>query len=154
MTRKPHILVLTAVLSFGAALIPMSSFAAEPAVYTSWRNNIGAGGYDVVSFFSGVPADGKSEFTAEYMGADWKFSTQANLDLFQTNPEAFVPQYGGYCAWALAKGKLAKGDPKHWTIEDGKLYLNYNKRIKKRWEKDIRNFIVQGDENWPAILDK
>jgi len=90
----------------------------------------------------------------EYMGAEWKFSTQANLDLFTANPEAFAPQYGGYCAWALAKGKLAKGRPEHWSVEDGKLYLNFNKKIKKRWEKDKVNFIVQGDENWPSVLDK
>jgi len=130
------------------------AFAAEPAIYTSWKNNLGAGGYDVVSFFSGAPVEGAPEFTADYMGADWQFSTQANLDLFQTNPEAFAPQYGGYCAWALAKGKLAKGKPQHWTIEDGKLYLNYNKRIKARWGKDKPGFIAQGDANWPEVLDK
>jgi len=154
MTRKPHKLILAAILCLGTVSIAAPSFAAEPAVYTSWKNNIGAGGYDVVSFYSGVPAEGNSEFTAEYMDAEWQFSTQANLDLFKTNPEAFAPQYGGYCAWALAKGKLAKGKPEHWTVEDGKLYLNYNKRIQKRWEKDKLNFIAQGDENWPSVLDK
>ncbi|MEP1229574.1 MAG: YHS domain-containing (seleno)protein [Litorimonas sp.] len=154
MTRKIYFLILAAVLSFGTASLATPSFAAEPAVYTSWKNNVGAGGYDVVSFFSGVPAEGKSEFTTSYMGADWQFSTQANLDLFQTNPEAFAPQYGGYCAWAIAKGKLARGRPEHWNIENGKLYLNYNKRIKKRWEKDKQGFISLGDAMWPAILDK
>jgi len=154
MTRRKHILILAAILTVGSASISAPSFAAEPAVYTSWRNNIGAGGYDVVSFFSGVPAEGNAEFIAEYMGAEWQFATQANLDLFQTNPEAFAPQYGGYCAWALAKGKLAKGRPEYWSVEDGKLYLNFNKKIKKRWDADKANFIIQGDANWPNVLDK
>lgn len=154
MIRKSHILILAAILAVSTTTIPQPSFAAEPAIYTSWKNNVSAGGYDVVSFFSGVPVEGRDDFTMEYMGAEWKFSTQANLDLFTANPEAFAPQYGGYCAWALAKGKLAKGRPEHWSVEDGKLYLNFNKKIKKRWEKDKVNFIVQGDENWPSVLDK
>ena len=131
-----------------------SAIAAEPAIYTSWKSNVGAGGYDVVSFFSGDAVQGSPEFAADYMGAEWHFATQANRDLFETNPQAFAPQYGGYCAWAIAKGKLAKGNPKYWTIEDGKLYLNYNKRIKARWEKDKPGFIAQGDENWPSVLDE
>ncbi len=154
MMRKTSIAIFLAALSMSTVWISVPAFAAEPAIYTSWKNNIGAGGYDVVSYFSGVPAKGKAEFTADYMGAQWQFSTQANLDLFETNPKAFAPQYGGYCAWAVAKGKLAKGRPQHWTVEDGKLYLNFNKKIKARWEKDKSTFIMQGDANWPAILDK
>jgi len=154
MKNRFYTLIFPALLSVFALGISAPSFAAEPAVYTSWKDNVGAGGYDVVSFFSGVPLEGKPEFTADYMGAEWKFSTQANLDLFMTNPEAFAPQYGGYCAWAIAKGKLAKGRPAHWNVENGKLYLNYNKRIKKRWEKDKQAFITQGDAMWPSVLDK
>jgi len=74
------------------------------------------------------------------------------LELFKTNPTAFAPQYGGYCAWAVAQGKLAKGSPKHWSVEDGKLYLNFNSRIKRRWEKDISGFIDMGNNEWPDIL--
>jgi len=88
------------------------SFAVEPAVYTSWNNNLAIGGYDTVSFFSGKPVEGKPEFTYHYEGAEWLFSSQGNLELFKTNPTAFAPQYGGYCAWAVAQGKLAKGSPK------------------------------------------
>ena len=72
--------------------------------------------------------------------------------MFEANPEAFAPQYGGYCAWAVAGGKLAKGSPKHWHIEDGKLYLNYNGKIKDRWTADKANFITQANEEWPDIL--
>ena len=129
------------------------SFAAEPAVYTSWNNNLAIGGYDTVSFFSGKPVEGKSEFTYTYKGAQWQFSTQGNLELFKTNPTAFAPQYGGYCAWAVAQGKLAKGSPKHWKVEDGKLYVNFNGRIQRRWEKDIPGFIATANTQWPSILE-
>jgi len=147
-----HKMFIIISLLFVAFVTPV--FASEDPIYTSWQNNLAVGGYDVVSYYSGVPQEGNEDLFYEYNGANWRFSTQANLDLFRTNPDAFVPQYGGYCAWAVAKDKLAKGDPEYWHVEDGKLYLNFNKRIKKRWQRDIPGFIKKGDANWPAILDE
>jgi len=142
-------LILTIALFFGAV---MPAFAGKAEIYTSWQNNLALSGYDTVSFFSGKPREGKKEFRHIYQGAEWRFSTRGNLELFKTNPSAFMPQYGGYCAWALAKGKLAKGTPEHWSVEDGKLYINFNARIKRRWEKDISGFIEMADSEWPEIL--
>jgi len=148
--------LLAAVLGAGLMLSPISAmpaFAESDAIHTSWRNNKAVEGYDVVTFFSGKPQEGKSEYSTLYMGAEWFFTTQANKDLFLTNPEQFAPQYGGYCAWAVAQGKLAAGRAEHWYVEDGKLYLNYNGRIKRRWLDDKANFIVSADERWPTILE-
>jgi len=127
------------------------AFAKDP-VYTSWKNNLAVGGYDTVSFFSGKPQNGKKDLTFDFAGAKWRFATRGNLDLFKTNPEAFMPQYGGYCSWAVAKDKLAKGSPHYWHVEDGKLYLNFNARIQRRWEKDIPGFVKAANGNWPEIL--
>ena len=95
---------------------------------------------------------GNKRYTTDYKDATWRFSTRANLDLFRANPEAFIPQYGGYCAWALAHGKLAKASPKNWLVEDGKLYLNFNARVQKQWLADKDIFIREADERWPDIL--
>lgn len=143
------VIVILAVLMSGMCVSPVM---AKDSVYTSWQNNLAIGGYDTVSFFSGKPQTGKKQYSFEYAGAKWRFATRGNYDLFKTNPEAFMPQYGGYCAWAVAKNKLAKGTPEHWHVEDGKLYLNFNARIKRRWEKDIPGFINAAEENWPEIL--
>lgn len=132
--------------------IAFPASADSDSFYTSWRDNVAVGGYDVVSFYSGKPLEGKDQFSQAYMDAEWKFSSRANRDLFRTNPEAFVPQYGGYCAWAAANGKLAKGSPEHWHVRDGKLYLNFNKRIQKKWNADIPGFIKKADWNWPELL--
>jgi len=156
MMKQFTIPVLGAILGVGLMLSPVSAapaFAESDAIYTTWRNNHAVEGYDVVTFFSGKPQEGKAEFSTLYMGAEWFFTTQANKDLFLTNPEQFAPQYGGYCAWALAQGKLAAGRAEHWHVEDGKLYLNYNGRIKRRWLDDKANFIVDGDARWPIILE-
>lgn len=144
-------LVFIICLFLTACGLPAS--AQSDAVYTSWKNNHAVGGYDVVSFYSGKPREGKPQYTQTYLDADWMFSSQANLDLFRTNPDAFVPQYGGYCAWAAAHGKLAKGSPKFWHVRDGKLYLNFNSRIQSKWDVDIPGFIKKADKNWPELLD-
>jgi hypothetical protein len=54
----------------------------------------------------------------------WRFSSESNRDLFKAKPESYAPQYGGYCAWAVSQGYTAKGDPNHWKVVGGKLYLN------------------------------
>ncbi len=129
-----------------------SAYAEKDAIYTSWQNNLAVQGFDVVSFYSGKPQEGKAEFSTVYKKARWQFSSEANLDLFQTNPNAFIPQYGGYCAWAVANGKLAKGSSKYWHVEDGRLYLNFNSRIQEKWDKDRAEFISLANEKWPEIL--
>ncbi len=141
-------------LGAGLLLSPVSALAAPDAVHTNWRDNIAANGMDVVSFFSGKPQPGKLEFSTRYKGADWFFFSQANKDLFLTNPEQFEPQYGGYCAWAVAKGKLAEGNPEHWAVEDGRLYFNYNARIQRRWDKKRVSFIEKADQKWPDLISK
>jgi hypothetical protein len=75
------------------------------------------------------------------------------VSYFEANPERYLPAYGGYCAWAVAQGYLAKGDPQHWAIRDGRLYLNYNESVQDRWLKDTEGFIRQADANWPKILE-
>lgn len=145
-----NLFIIAAVL-FAFILAP-SALSKNAEIYTGWRNNNAVGGYDVTTFYAGVPLAGKSEFSAEHEGARWMFTTQTNLDLFLEDPDRFVPAYGGYCAWAVANDKLAKGSPKHWNVEGGRLYLNFNGRIKKRWEKDKARFIREADEKWPAIL--
>lgn len=112
-------------------------------------------GYDTVAYFTaGKPVKGDKRFSHSYKGATWLFSTQENLDAFKANPEKYAPQYGGYCAYAVSKGSTAKIEPDSWKVVDGKLYLNYNKSIQKKWEKDIAGYIKKADANWPNVLDK
>ena len=70
------------------------------------------------------------------------------------NPEKFAPQYGGYCAWAVGHDLTAKGDPQQWTIINDKLYLNYDDEIKNKWSAEPEKWIVEGDKNWPDVLNR
>ncbi|MEC7816011.1 MAG: YHS domain-containing (seleno)protein [Pseudomonadota bacterium] len=143
-------LILLTLLS----LFAFSTSAAEPPVYTGLLSNAGAGGYDTVAYFEeGKPVEGSSRFTTEHLGATWRFSSEENLNQFLANPERYVPAYGGYCAWAVSQGYLAKGDPEHWSIRDGRLFLNYNRAVQTSWLENPDELIVKGDANWPNVLD-
>lgn len=85
------------------------------------------------------------------MGASWMFATAERRDLFQKEPERYAPRYGGDCAWAVSQGNTANGDPEAWRIVNGKLYLNYNKSVQKKWEQDSAGRIKEGDRNWPGL---
>lgn len=126
---------------------------AKDAIYTSFLNNKAISGYDAVSYFQdGGPKEGSKNYSTTYMDADWYFTSQENLDLFVANPEKYAPQYGGYCAYAVALGSTAKGDPLQWHVENDKLYLNINKSIKKKWLGDIDGYLAKSEKNWPNVL--
>ena len=111
-------------------------------------------GYDPVAYFTqGMPVEGSDAYTHDWRGATWKFSSQENLELFKSDPEAYAPQYGGYCAYAVAKGSTASIDPEAWAIVDGKLYLNYSQSVQQTWQADRDTYLQQSEANWPSILE-
>jgi len=129
-------------------------FAANP-VYTSFFSNKAISGYDTVAYFTqNRPVKGKTKYSTEYKGARWLFSSAKNLARFKANPKKYAPQYGGYCAWAASQNYLYEASPKHWSIHNGKLYLNYNKSVKNSWLKNKSKHIVKADKNWPVLLKK
>ena len=120
------------------------------AVSGSWA--AGLDGHDPVSYFAGAdPIKGLNTISAEFRGEQYHFSSAANRERFVAEPEKYLPQYGGYCAWAVAQGKLAPGDPAVFKVVEGKLYLNVNRSVAARWEQDIPALIRSADANWPKI---
>lgn len=150
---RPAILALS-LIATGAIVAPMA-FAEKPLVYRGLFDDLAVGGYDPVAYFtSGKPTEGRKAFEHRYRNATWRFSTAENLAAFKADPARYAPQYGGYCAWAAAQGYTAKGDPRAWKLVNGRLYLNYDASIQKKWEADIPGFIARADANWPAVLKK
>jgi YHS domain-containing protein len=140
---------------FALALLSSAAHARSPEIYTGILSATAVGGYDPVAYFrDGKPVQGKKEFSHTWKGVTWRFANAQNLDAFKAKPEAYAPQYGGYCAWAVSQGYTAKGDPKAWSIVDGKLYLNYNADVHKTWQKDAPGNISKADRNWPKVLEK
>jgi len=143
--------ILTA-LALAMALFVTAPAGAAEAIYSNWLGRA-IGGYDPVAYFTDARAvEGKSAFTAKWMGANWRFTSAANRDLFVAAPDKYAPKYGGYCAYAVAQNSTAKIDPRAWTIVNGKLYLNYSLDIQKTWSADRDAYIADADKNWPGVL--
>lgn len=151
---KLRTLIATAIVAAGpVAISAPAAFADKDPIYTAKRSNLALQGYDTVAYFTvGEPTKGSADYSTTFNGAEFRFASEENLNLFLGNPEQYAPQYGGYCAWAVAKGQTAKGDARRWAIVDNKLYLNYNKGIQKKWDKDRAGFITSADTNWPTVL--
>jgi YHS domain-containing protein len=121
--------------------------------FNSLYAGLGAKGHDVVSYFlDGKPATGTDAHVAEHAGLRWKFASAEHRDRFQANPEKYLPQYGGFCAWGVANGKLFDVDPVNgWRVVDGKLYLNFNGDIQNVFDQDAAGFIARANANWPGL---
>lgn len=140
-----------AILSLAAT----TALAGSPEVSTGRFSDLAVSGYDAVAYFEdAAPVKGSKEFSYQYEDATWLFASADNLEQFKEDPEAYAPQYGGYCAWAVAQGYTAPGNPKNWSVRGGKLYLNYDSGVQAKWLKDPEGFIVKADANWPSVLDK
>lgn len=151
MIRLEKIL-LAAAASLLLAL-PGAAFADKDPVYTGFFSSTALDGYDAVAYFTdGAPVRGNKDHAHQWRGARWLFASAEHRDAFIADPERYAPQYGGYCAWAVAQGYTASGDPEVWAIVDGKLYVNYDEKIGRRWQADPRGFIERADDNWPAVL--
>lgn len=142
-----------AAISFG-----LPAFAGEQFVD---QTGYAVSGYDVVAYRdldqvavgdvqpAGVP--GSAAITAEFNGAKFAFSSEANRAKFLENPEYYAPQYDGHCAYGVSKGGKVPGNPNLWRIVDDRLYLNITKNVVGFWEEDIPGNINLAEGNWPGI---
>ena len=110
-------------------------------------------GADPVAYFTQSDAViGTPDHAYDWSGVTWHFASQEHLELFKAAPEAYAPQFGGYCAWAVAaKQRLFSIQPQNWAVVDGKLYLNFSDRVEETWNTDRSGFIKKGIEVWPDV---
>lgn len=122
---------------------------------TQVYSTVGAGGYDLVSYHQNdEPKKGTGAFVAEHAGVNYLFSSEENKKTFAENPNKYLPEYGGWCAYGASVGKKFIGDPEVWKVVDGKLYFNLNKDIQGKWETDLQKNITTANNKWDAIKEK
>lgn len=121
-------------------------------------NGVAIKGYDVVSYFDNKAVKGKSKYTHTYKEVKYRFITEENLEKFKKKPTNYLPQYGGWCAYAMGtKGEKVEMDPKVFEIRDDKLYLFYTSfftNTYKKWKEEQPEELKQkGNENWEKIIN-
>ena len=137
-----------------AALLVASSFTFAGVETATDSNDVILAGHDAVAYFTeNKPVMGSADYTAQYEGAVYRFSSAENRDMFRANPAKYAPAYGGYCALGTSFGKKFEVDGKAFEVVEGRLYVNKNLAVYATWKKDIPNNIVKSEGNWPAIRD-
>lgn len=109
-------------------------------------------GYDPVAYFeANMPIKGSPPHSFTYQGSKFLFATASNQKKFAANPEKYAPQFGGFCALGTANGYKVKTEPDAFKVVDGKLYLNYDRKVLDIWSKDQPGFISRANQNWPEV---
>lgn len=133
-----------------SVVFALSVKAQQNEIYA--KEGIAINGYDAVAYFTeSKPVKGNDDFIVEWKNVKWLFASKENADLFKAAPEKYEPQYGGYCAYGCSRGYKAKTNPDAWTIDNGKLYLNYDTGVRTHWDHDRQNYIQKADANWPKV---
>ena len=136
----------------GLIILFNSTVFAAGGININASNGLAIHGFDPVAYFvDSKAAEGKPEFIVEYQGNKWAFSNQQNKQAFLKEPNDYIPQYGGHCAFAASKNALANTDPYAWTVHNKKLYLNYSKGVRDTWKSDRDANIIQADIYWPEL---
>ncbi len=137
------------------ALVVAGLLMAFPLVaqqYFASSRGIAIKGFDVVSYHEdGKAVQGSAQFQQRWSGVTWYFSSDEHAMLFANNPERYAPQYGGYCAYAVANNSVAPIDPHAYSVIDNKLYLNFSHSVKRRWSRNREEYIRVGNRNWPDL---
>jgi YHS domain-containing protein len=146
-------LSLAALTAGTLAPVPALAVKQTGGEYNTLYAGLGAKGYDVVAYFTdGKPVLGSASHESVYGGVTWRFASRQHRDLFEANPAKYAPQYGGFCSWGVANGKLFDVDPvTGWTIVDGKLYLNFNGDLNKTFTDEAPKFVPMADKNWVKL---
>lgn len=143
-----------AALALMLVAAPVAASAAN-LVNVAGASQIALSGYDPVAFFTDAkPVSGSPEITAKYEGATYLFASEEHKKLFAGNPKKYAPQYGGFCAFGASVGHLFPVDITTWQIRDGRLYLNFNPDVLKKFNEDFNGNIAKAESNWPDLVKK
>lgn len=144
-------LIRTLVLAMAILAVPLAMAASDLNLDA---NGVALHGYDPVAYFTDKKAvKGSSKFSHKAGDATYYFASAKHRDRFAKAPAKYVPQFGGYCAMGTAMGKKLDVDPQAWKIVGGKLYLNLNKDVQKKWLSDVPGHLGQADAKWAQIKD-
>ena len=127
--------------------------AAAEEVVNAGPDGVAIDGFDPVAYFTeGRPRKGRAAFAHTHKGVVWRFASAANRDAFAQNPEAFTPAYNGFCAVAASEGAAAEVDfIAGWTIQDGRLFLNWTADTLALFLRERDRRIADADRRWPDL---
>ena len=139
---------------FATALVLMGAHSASAGeAVNALENGVAMDGFDVVAYFTeNSPKIGSAEYSVDYKGKSWRFSSSENATKFSTNPASFEPQNNGWCSYAVSEGYGAEVDfVNGWAVINDKLYLNWDQETRDLFIAEQTTRIAQAETNWPLV---
>jgi hypothetical protein len=137
-------------LLIGAAAAVLMPFG--PAPLRADPDGVALMGYDAVAYFRDDRAEpGAGHIALRWRGLIWHFATVENRAAFEADPRAYAPQFGGLCPLALQRGEIMAGDPRNWTIRDGKLYLSSSPEGLERLRAELPTVLPLAAQHFRAL---
>lgn len=150
MLTRRHFLISAAAVPVAPSAV-YATAGAKPTVLS--YDGAAIGGFDPVAYFtSSGPSRGDDAHTVMWNGGQFLFASASNKKTFESDPEAFAPQYGGYCSYAAALNYVAPTSSNAWSVFEDKLYLNFNLHVRSVWEQDKPGYVAKANANWPGPL--
>ncbi len=115
-------------------------------------DGIALDGYDSVAYFESYAAV-QADFTHNYSYEDleWYFENSTHLDMFISDPERYMPAFGGFCAYELAHENVVPSNLEYWYIHDEKLYLFSSESAKQEWFDEISTLLPLATKQWEML---
>ena len=126
------------------------------AIYNVDDSKIALQGYSPVSYIElGLAQRGSKEFKSVHDGIAYYFTNKKQKEKFDRNPEKYLPQFGGYCAFGVYAGAKFRVDPNKFLVSNGKLYLYlYDVEVdaKQLWlQGDEKELLATAKKNWDKL---
>lgn len=131
--------------------------AQDKKAYNIDNSNIALEGYSPVSYLDlGIAQKGLKEFKSEHDKVVYYFTDADQKKKFDKNPDKYLPQYGGYCAFGVYAGAKFRPDPNKFIVKDGKYFLYlYNLELdaQQLWlaENNHKKLMDKANENWNKL---
>ena len=155
MSSRTRLSIGLCVIVVAAGLIFAAANKVAPLSWELWGpinqdDGLALKGYDAVIYHTkGEAKPGSAAISTAWDGVEWGFATTENKTLFESSPAAYAPQYGGFCATAVADDLTADIDPEIWHRTEGRLYLFNNQDAKDSWVAELGQGVInRGDHNW------
>ncbi|MCG8409105.1 MAG: hypothetical protein MI923_28205 [Phycisphaerales bacterium] len=139
---------------------PMDNSSNESRAYLHSYNLPSSGlaieGYCPVAYFAvGKAIRGKSEYAVTHNGVTYYFVSADAMKVFRSNPEKYIPAYGGWCAFGMSVKDKFPVDPTNFKIVDGRLMLflkNKNVDALLLWNKgNEKDLVTKADVHWKKV---
>ena len=151
---------MKSILTFTFALtLTLAAIGQDKLANNIDDSHIALQGYSPVSYLDlGIAQKGVKAHKATHKGINYYFTSAEQKMTFNKNPEQYLPQYGGFCAFGVYAGAKFRSDPNKFVVSDGKYYLflyDLELDAQELWLKEEESKLVsKANENWKELSKK